>query len=170
MPTNRVWRLRRRPDGEITDGVLSFEDDVIPQPDDGQFLLRINYLSLDPTNRAWMNPEATYMPPIALGDPMRGAVCGTVMNSRHPGFAKGDIVSGIGHWADYQLGDPNTLNKFDPGPIPLADAFGIFAIVGPTAYFGLLDVGQPKAGETVVVSGAAGATGSIVGQLVRTAE
>ena len=79
-------------------------------------------------------------------------------------------MSGIGHWADYQLGDPNTLNKFDPGPIPLADAFGIFAIVGPTAYFGLLDVGQPKAGETVVVSGAAGATGSIVGQLVRTAE
>ena len=167
MATNRVWRLTQRPDGEITDGVLSLEDSFIPEPVDGQFLLRLNYLSLDPTNRGWMNPEPTYLPPVALGDPMRGIVCGTVTESRHPDFATGDIVSGIGQWAEYQTGTPETLNKLDPGPLPLADAFGLFAVVGLTAYFGLLDIGQPKTGETVVVSGAAGATGSIVGQIAK---
>ena len=134
MATNRVWRLTQRPDGEITDGVLSLEDSSIPEPVDGQFLLRLNYLSLDPTNRGWMNPEPTYLPPVALGDPMRGIVCGTVTESRHPDFATGDIVSGIGQWAEYQIGTPETLNKLDPGPLPLADAFGLFAVVGPTAY------------------------------------
>ena len=107
------------------------------------------------------------MPPVALGDAMRGVVCGTVVNSRHPEFVPGDVVSGLGEWADYQLGTPDTLNKLDPGPVPLADAFGILAIVGPTAYFGLLDIGQPQPGETVVVSAAAGATGSVVGQIAK---
>ena len=148
MPTSRVWRLTQRPDGEITDGVLSLEEASIPEPADGQFLLRLTYLSLDPTNRGWMNPEPTYLPPVALGDPMRGIVCGTVTESRHPDFATGDIVSGIGQWAEYQIGTPDTLNKLDPGPLPLADAFGLFAVVGPTAYFGLLDIGQPPASGT----------------------
>ena len=167
MSTNRVWRLSRRPAGEITDGVLSLADEAIPEPGTGQFVFRLNYLSLDPTNRAWMNPQPTYMPPVALGDPMRGIVCGTVLDSSHPDFAKGDVVSGLGQWADYQVGTPETLNKLDPGPLPVADAFGIFAVVGPTAYIGLLDIGQPKPGETVVVSAAAGATGSIVGQIAK---
>ena len=167
MPTNRVWRLRRYAEGEITDGVLSLEEDAFPEPDDGQVAFRLNYLSLDPTNRGWMNAGATYMPAIPLGDPMRGLVCGTVTSSRHSDFSAGDLVSGMGQWADYQVGTPETLNKLDPGPLPVADAFGIFAVVGPTAYFGLLDIGQPKAGETVVVSGAAGATGSIVGQIAK---
>ena len=167
MATNRVWRLIQRPDGEITDGVLNLVDETIPEPGDGQFSLRLNYLSLDPTNRVWMNPEESYMPPVTLGDAMRGIVCGTVIDSRHPDFVTGDVVSGLGEWADYQLGTPDALNKLDPGPVPLADAFGILAIVGPTAYFGLLDIGRPQAGETVVVSAAAGATGSIVGQIAK---
>jgi len=162
--TNRVWRLRRRPVGDITDDVLSFDEEAIPEPGDGQFLFRLNYLSLDPTNRAWMNEGATYLPAIPIGDPMRGLVCGTVMASRHPEIAEGDLVSGIGQWAAYQLGDLASVSKLpDTGPIPVIDAFGV-SLVGPTAYFGLLDVGQPKAGETVVVSAAAGATGSIVAQ------
>ena len=167
MATNRVWRLIQRPEGEVTDGILNLEDETIPEHGDDQFVFRLNYLSLDPTNRGWMNPEETYMPPVTLGDPMRGVVCGTVVDSRHPDFASGDVVSGLGEWADYQRGTPEALNKFDPGLVPLADAFGILAVVGPTAYFGLLDIGQPQAGETVVVSAAAGATGSIVGQIAK---
>jgi NADPH-dependent curcumin reductase len=165
---NRVWRLRKRPVGVIGDDVLSFDQEAIPEPGDGQFLFRLNYLSLDPTNRIWMSDMDQYMPPVALGDAMRGIVCGTVVRSKHPNFAAGDIVSGLGTWADYQIGAPGMLNKMGPlGGVSVADAFGLFAVVGPTAYFGLLDLGDPKPGETVVVSAAAGAVGSIVGQIAK---
>jgi NADPH-dependent curcumin reductase len=165
---NRIWRLRKRPVGTIGDDVLSLANEPVPIPGDGQFLFRLNYLSLDPTNRIWMSDMDQYMPPVSLGDPMRGIVCGTVVTSRHPDFAPGDQVSGLGHWADFQLGAPGMLGKFaPPAGVPTAEAFGLFAVVGPTAYFGLLDLGQPKAGETVVVSAAAGAVGSVVGQIAR---
>ena len=165
---NRVWRLRKRPVGLIEDDVLSFEREPIPEPGEGQFLFRLNYLSLDPTNRIWMSDIDQYMPPVALGAPMRGVVCGTVTDSRHTGFAAGDMVSGIGVWADYQLGAPPLLNKLAPVEgIASAQAFGLFAVVGPTAYFGLIEVGKPAAGETVVVSAAAGAVGSVVGQIAK---
>jgi NADPH-dependent curcumin reductase len=165
---NRVWRLRKRPEGAIADDVLSLDREGIPQPGAGQFLLRLNYLSLDPTNRVWMSDMDQYMPPVALGEPMRGVVCGTVIESRHPQFAAGDIVSGVGTWADYQLGAPPMLNKLPAvDGIPTAEAFGLFAVAGPTAYFGLLEVAMPKPGETVVVSAAGGAVGSVVGQIAR---
>lgn len=165
---NRVWRLRKRPVGDITDDVLSFETETIPEPGDGEFLFRLNYLSLDPTNRVWMSDMDQYMPPVELHAPMRGVVCGTVVKSRHPDFAEGAIVSGLGSWADYQIGTPQTVSPMgDTGPVPVVDAFSVFSLVGPTAYFGLLEVGQPKAGETVVVSAAAGAVGSIVGQIAK---
>ncbi|MBI2801568.1 MAG: NADP-dependent oxidoreductase [Gammaproteobacteria bacterium] len=169
MPeSNRVWRLRKRPVGAIGDDVLSFAPEPIPEPAVGQFLFRLNYLSLDPTNRIWMSDMDQYMPPVALGDAMRGVVCGTVVKSNHADFAPGDVVSGLGVWADYQIGAPGMLNKLGPfGNVSVADAFGLFAVVGPTAYFGLLDLGVPKAGETVVVSAAAGAVGSIVGQIAK---
>jgi NADPH-dependent curcumin reductase CurA len=165
---NRVWRLRKRPIGEITDDVLSFEEEPIPEPDDGEFLFRLNYLSLDPTNRIWMSDMDQYMPPVELNAPMRGVVCGTVVKSKHPAYAEGAIVSGLGIWADYQIGAPRTANPMgNTGSVPIVDAFSTFAVVGPTAYFGLLDIGQPKEGETVVVSAAAGAVGSIVGQIAK---
>ncbi|MGD9602535.1 MAG: NADP-dependent oxidoreductase [Gammaproteobacteria bacterium] len=165
---NRVWRLRKRPVGTIGDDVLSFDEEPIPQPADGQCVFRLNYLSLDPTNRIWMSDMDQYMPPVALGDPMRGVVCGTVVTSKHPGFAPGDLVSGLGVWADYQVGAPPMIAKMAaPAGVSVADAFGLFAVVGPTAYFGFIDLGEPKAGETVVVSAAAGAVGSIVGQLAK---
>jgi NADPH-dependent curcumin reductase CurA len=165
---NRVWRLRKRPVGTIRDDDLSLAQEPVPSPGDGQFLFRLNYLSLDPTNRVWMSDMDQYMPPVNLGDPMRGIVCGTVVSSRHPDFAPGDRVSGLGHWADFQLGAPGMIGKFAAPPgVPAAEAFGLFAVVGPTAYFGLLDIGQPKAGETVVVSTAAGAVGSVVGQIAK---
>ena len=165
---NRVWRLRKRPVGELTDDVLSFAEEALPVPADGECLFRLNYLSLDPTNRVWMSDIDQYMPPVELGAPMRGVVCGTVVESRSPAFKVGDVVSGLGVWADYQIGSPATVRPMGPtGPIPIVDAFGTFAVVGPTAYFGLLDLGEPKPGETVVVSAAAGAVGSIVGQIAK---
>jgi NADPH-dependent curcumin reductase len=97
---NRVWRLRKRPVGEITDDVLSFEEESVPEPGEGEFVFRLNYLSLDPTNRAWMSDAHQYMPPVALDAPMRGVVCGTVVRSHHPDYAEGAIVSGVGVWAD----------------------------------------------------------------------
>ncbi|MGE0485626.1 MAG: NADP-dependent oxidoreductase [Gammaproteobacteria bacterium] len=169
MPnTNRVWRLRKRPVGELTDDVLSFEEEAIPEPGEGECLFRLNYLSLDPTNRIWMSDMDQYMPPVELGAPMRGVVCGTVVKSRNPAIKEGDIVSGLGEWADYQIGRAGFVNPLgDTGGVPVIDAFGTFAVVGPTAYFGLIDLGEPKAGETVVVSAAAGAVGSIVGQIAK---
>jgi hypothetical protein len=165
---NRVWRLRKRPVGVIGDDVLSFEQEPMPEPGEGQFTLRMNYLSLDATNRIWMSDMDQYMPPVALGDPMRGVVCGTVVNSQHPGFAVGDIVSGLGSWADFQIGTSSTMSKMGPrGGMRVADAFGLFSVAGPTAYFGLIDLGEPKEGETVVVSAAAGSVGSIVGQIAK---
>lgn len=164
--TNRVWRLRQRPAGELSDDVLSLGEEPVPQPGDGEFLVRLNYLSLDPTNLIWMSDVDQYLPPVELDAPMRGVVCGTVVRSRHPDYAEGTIVSGIGVWADYQLGTPQSMNPMgDTKPIAVVDAFSTFAVVGPTAYFGLLDIGQPKEGQTVVISAAAGAVGSIVGQI-----
>lgn len=165
---NYVWRLRKRPIGIIGDDVLSFDQEPIPEPDAGQFLFRLEYLSLDPTNRIWMSDMDQYMPPVALGHPMRGVVCGTVVKSRHPEFAPGHRVSGIGVWAHYQIGAPGVIGKFiTPADISDVEAFGLFAVVGPTAYFGLLEHGAPKAGETVVVSAASGAVGSLVGQIAK---
>jgi len=166
--TNRVWRLRKRPVGDITDDVLSLENEAIPEPGEGEILFRLNYLSLDPTNRVWMSDTEQYMEPVALDAPMRGVVCGTVIKSNTPEFKEGDIVSGIGTWADYQIGSSASVGLLgDTGDVPVIDAFGTLALVGPTAYFCLLDIGDPKPGETVVVSTAAGAVGSLVGQIAK---
>ncbi|MGI9539118.1 MAG: NADP-dependent oxidoreductase [Miltoncostaeaceae bacterium] len=164
---NMVWRLRRRPTGTIADGDLTLAEEPMPAPADGQVVVRLNYLSLDPTNLVWMKRD-TYMPAIPIDDPMRGIVCGTVVRSQSEQLPEGAVVSGLGTWADYQLGSPETLQVMaDTGPMPVAEAFGTFAVVGPTAYVGLMDIGQPKEGETLVVSGAAGAVGSIAGQIGR---
>lgn len=166
--SNRVWRLRKRPVGDITDDVLSLENEAIPEPGEGECVFQLNYLSLDPTNRIWMSDIEQYMPPVELGAPMRGIVCGTVIKSNSPAFKEGDIVSGIGTWADYQIGTPETVGLLgDTGDVPVIDAFGTMALVGPSAYFCLLDIGEPKAGETVVISTAAGAVGSIAGQIAK---
>ena len=166
--TNKVWRLRNRPVGTIGDDVLSYAEEPIPTPAEGQFLVKMDYLSLDPTNRIWMSDMDQYMPPVAIGEAMRGVVCGTVVSSKHPDFAAGDVVSGLGSWAKYQIGIPGYINKIGAlDGISVADAFGLFAVVGPTAYFGLVELGAPQAGETVVVSAAAGAVGSVVGQIAK---
>ena len=163
---NRVWRLRKRPTGEIADDDLSFGAEPMPEPGPGELLVKLDYLSLDPTNRVWMSDVPQYMPPVEIDEPMRGVICGSVVTSNHPDFEPGAVVSGLGTWADYQIGLPGVVNAMGPvDPATLADAFGLLAVVGPTAYFGLLDHGDPKPGETLVVSAAAGAVGSVAGQI-----
>lgn len=161
-----LWRLRRRPVGEVKDGDLEFLEESLPEPKDGQFALEILYLSLDPTNRIWMSDMRQYMPPVPLDAPMRGIVAGRVTLSRKPGVETGEVWFGLGEWADMMVTDGSNLQKaaLPPG-VPLSVGFGVFGLVGPTAYFGLLDVGEPKTGETLVVSAASGGVGSIVGQI-----
>ena len=161
-----VWRLAKRPVGGISDGDLTFAREPLPAPGDGQILLQVLYLSLDPTNRIWMSDRPQYMPPVALDAPMRGLVVGRVLASRKAGVSEGAILMGPGEWADYLVSDGSALSPLTPIPgVPLSAAFGVFGLVGPTAYFGLLDIGRPQPGETLVVSAASGGVGQIVGQI-----
>ena len=165
MPVmNRQWILARRPVGDIAAGDLELREAPIPEPAEGEFLARTIYLSLDPTNRIWMSDQDQYMPPVNIGEVMRGGTLGVVERSRHPGFKPGDIVSGIGGWQDYALA--HVAQKLPAqANLPLPAYMSVMGMTGATAYFGLLDIGKPQAGETLVVSAAAGAVGSIVGQL-----
>ena len=167
MATERhLWRLARRPVGEIRDGDLTFGREALPDLRDDQFLLKILYISLDPTNRIWMSDAEGYMPPVGLGEPMRALVAGRVVASRKAGVAVGQVYSGLGAFADHMITDGQGLNRLDlPKGLSLATAFGALGMVGPTAYFGLLDIGRPKAGETLVVSAASGGVGQVVGQI-----
>jgi NADPH-dependent curcumin reductase len=163
--TNRQWILKRRPTGEIKPGDLELVTRPLPEPGPGQFRTRTIYLSLDPTNRIWMSDMDQYMPPVGLGDVMRGGTLSVIEASNHPDFADGDIVSGIAGWQEYAIESGG--QKLPRGPAPLTAYMSVLGMTGATAYFGLLDLGQPKPGETVVVSAAAGAVGSIVGQIAK---
>ncbi len=165
---NRAWRLEKRPVGTIQPTDLSLVEEPIPELEDGQILKRNIYLSVDPTNRIWMSDREQYMPPVEIGDVMRGGTLGVVESSRHAGFEPGDLVNGLGGWQTHHVASGDMVNKL-PGDtgIPLPAFMSALGATGVTAYFGLLDIGQPKAGETVVVSAAAGAVGSIVGQIAK---
>lgn len=163
--TNRQWRLVSRPKGGVSTENLQWVEEQVPPLAEGEVLVRSVYLSLDPANRGWMNETASYVPPVPLGEVMRGIAIGTVVASRNPGFAPGDHVQGLLGWQEYLVTSGAGLNKLPPLPVPLIAHFGVLGHIGLTAYFGLLEVGRPKAGETLVVSAAAGAVGSLVGQI-----
>jgi hypothetical protein len=163
--SNKQWVLKRRPVGEIKAGDLDLVEHPLPVPGPGQFLARTVYLSLDPTNRIWMSDMEQYMPPVQIGDVMRGGTLSVVEESNNPDFHRGDIVSGVVGWQEYAVLDGG--QKIPRGAAPLTAYMSVLGMTGATAYFGLLDIGQPKAGETVVVSAAAGAVGSIVGQIAK---
>ena len=170
--SNRQWRLKQRPVGEIKAGDLELIEAPKPVPGSGEMLVRNIYLSLDPTNRIWMSDMEQYMPPVVIGDVMRGGTIGIVEQSNAPGFEVGDIaMPGMGGWQDYSLGattGPFASRKLPKLPgVPMTSYMSALGFTGATAYFGLLDLGQPKAGETVVVSAAAGAVGQIVGQIAK---
>lgn len=161
-----VWRLRARPEGTIKDSDLEYLAEPMPAVGDGQALVEVNYLSLDPTNRIWMSDMDQYMPPVELGAVMRGVIAGTVIESNNPDLPVGTTVSGLGGFASHVVVDPGMVNPVPQVPgIPFSDLFGSLGSTAVTAYFGLLDICDPKPGETLVVSGAAGAVGSIVGQI-----
>ena len=166
MSTRHVWRLARRPAGTAVTDDFGFGTEPIPELSDGQFLLRVRYLSLDPAQRVFIGEREQYLPPVELGAAMRGFVVGVVEKSKKEGFAEGTILSGVGEWADYIVSDGTGFTELPGFPgLSLAATFGTFSLVGPTAYFGLLDIANPQSGETLVVSAAAGGVGQIVGQI-----
>ncbi len=163
---NYQWRLRERPQGRAKESDFEWVENRTPELADGQILVRIVYLSLDPTNRIWMEPVDSYMPMLPLGSVMRGITVGVVEASRHRGYSAGDLVQGLGGWQAYYAGDAAGWTKLPRVPgLPLTAFFGALGHIGFSAYFGLMDVGQPKAGETLVVSAAGGAVGSLAGQM-----
>lgn len=169
-PTNRQWLLKSRPSGPAVERE-HFEKREAPVPKirDGEFLVRNRWFSCDPSQRAWMDTE-TYVKPVVLGQPMRSFTGGEVVESRHPGFKPGDSVTGTFGWQDYAVSDGRdelgTVTRLPPD-IDLPAALSLFGITGLTAYFGMFDIGKPRAGDTVVVSGAAGATGVIAAQIAK---
>ena len=167
--TNRQWRLAARPTGMVDDSCFRWTEEPAPSVTaDGELVVRNLYLSMDPTQRGWMSYD-TYLPAVAIGEVMRSSSVGRIVESRDPAWAVGDVVMGMFGWQDYALVKTATaarLMKLPPG-VPIELAMSALGVTGITAYFGLLDVGKPKAGETVVVSGAAGATGSVAGQIAR---
>jgi NADPH-dependent curcumin reductase CurA len=164
---NRAWVLEQRPVGTDFDSALKFRELSMPELADGQVMIRTLYLSLDPANRGWM-AGPTYMPAVPLGVPMWGGILGRVVESKSPKYSPGDIVGGFGSWSDYCALPADGLNKIpDMGGLPLAASQALFGGAGGTAYVGTLDVGQVKAGQTFVVSGAAGSVGSLAGQIAK---
>jgi NADPH-dependent curcumin reductase CurA len=163
---NHQWRIVSRPEGRVKPSDFEWREEPLSAVGEGQILVRIVYLSIDPTNRAWMNPFDTYLPMLPLGATMRGITVGVVEASRHSDFSPGDIVQGLGGWQEYFAGDPSGWSKLPRIPdLPVSAYLGAMGHIGFTAYFGLTEIGRPKPGETLVVSAAAGAVGSIAGQI-----
>lgn len=167
MTTNRTVRLIARPVGEPKHSDFAFADEPLPAVADGQLLIKNLYLSLDPAMRGWMNDGKSYIEPVGLGDVMRAGGIGQVVESKNAKFAPGDYVSGMANVQTYCVTDGKGWVKVDPNLAPLTTYLNVLGMPGMTAYFGLLESGQPKAGETVVVSGATGAVGSTVGQVAK---
>jgi NADPH-dependent curcumin reductase CurA len=167
VETNRAWVLVERPVGDDFDNALKFRELPMPEVADGQVLVRTLYLSLDPANRGWM-AGPTYMPAVPLGVPMWGGIIGRVVESKSPDYQPGDLVGGFGSWSDYCVLPGEGLNKIpDMGGLPLVASQALFGGAGGTAYVGVVDVCQVKAGQTFVVSGAAGSVGSLAGQIAK---
>jgi NADPH-dependent curcumin reductase CurA len=164
---NRRIVLNARPHGAPTASDFRIEIDPVPVPEVGQVLLRTLYLSLDPYMRGRMSDGPSYAAPVAIGDVMVGGTVSRVEASRHGDFKVGELVLGYTGWQDYAVSDGTGLTKLDPTMAHPSYALGVLGMPGFTAYMGLLDIGAPKAGETVVVAAATGAVGSVVGQIAK---
>jgi NADPH-dependent curcumin reductase len=165
---NRRWLLERRPQGDLADGDLRLVEEPLPSIIENELLVKNLYLSCDPTQRGWLAGD-TYLPAVKIGDPVRSFAVGEVALSKNPKWKKGDLVQGLFGWQEYAVARPGTESAPGnlPRGVPIETAMSALGLTGITAYFGLLEIGRPQAGETVVVSGAAGATGSAVGQIAK---
>jgi NADPH-dependent curcumin reductase CurA len=164
---NIQCRLAARPAEMLEASNWTIVEEPKPVAAEGQFVVQVDYLSIDPAMRTWMNAGRSYVPPVEIGEVMRALGVGHVVESQHPGFAVGDDVSGIFGVQRYALSDGTEVNKIDTALAPAPVYLSALGISGLTAYFGLLDVGRPEPGQTVLVSAAAGSVGSIVGQIAR---
>lgn len=164
---NQQYLLATRPVGAPTRDTFELVATDLREPGPGEVLVKVKYLSIDPAMRGWMNDAKSYIPPVGIGEVMRALGVGEVVASQHPGFAVGDHVNGALGVQRYFLGEPKGFYKVDPQQAPLPRYLSALGMTGMTAYFALLAVGQPKAGETVVLSGAAGAVGSVAGQIAK---
>ena len=168
MSVSRQYRLAARPVGDVKPSDWELVEAEIPAPADGQFAVEITHLSIDPAMRGWMNAGRSYVPPVEIGEVMRAMALGRVISSRHPNFAENDLVTGVFGVQEHVLSDGGGVRKIAiaEGLSPAA-YLGVLGMTGMTAYFGLLEVGGVKEGETVLVSGAAGAVGTAVGQIAK---
>src|SRR5512138_734575 len=164
---NKQITLAARPVGFPKETDFKLIETPVPELKDGEFLVKSLYLSLDPYMRGRMNDVKSYAPAVQLGEVMVGGAVGKVLESKNANFQPGDIVEHHFGWQEYAVSDGKAVRKVDPALAPITTALGILGMPGMTAYFGFLDICQPKAGETVVVSGAAGAVGSLVGQIAK---
>ncbi|MEM9723144.1 MAG: NADP-dependent oxidoreductase, partial [Bacteroidota bacterium] len=164
---NKRLLLAQRPVGMPTPDTWTLEESPIPEVGEGQVLVKQHYISLDPAMRGWMDDRKSYLPPIQIGEVMRAGSIGEVVESKHAEFNVGDIITGWGGVQQYALTDGKMWYKVDPNLAPMPTYIGTLGMPGMTAYFGILEVGKIKEGETVLVSGGAGAVGSIVGQIAK---
>jgi NADPH-dependent curcumin reductase len=164
---NHQFRLAARPVGMPKRSDWALTEEPVAQPGDGELLVKVLYISLDPAMRGWMNEGRSYIAAVEIGAVMRALAVGRVIASKNPKYAVGDYVSGVLGVQEYALSNGEGLVKIDPQIAPLPVWLSVFGATGMTAYFGLLEVGLPKAGETVVISGAAGAVGMVAGQIAR---
>ena len=163
--TNREWLLAERPTGEPDADSFELRETDVPAPAPGELLVRTRFLSVDPYMRGRMRDAESYAEPWDVGDALRGGVVGEVVETESDAYDAGDLVTGEGRWADYATLDADDVAPVDPSVAAPEAYLGVLGMPGRTAYFGLLEVGEPKPGDTVVVSGAAGAVGSVVGQI-----
>jgi NADPH-dependent curcumin reductase CurA len=164
---NHAFRLASRPVGLPTRENWEYTENPVGEPGPDEVLVRVLFLSLDPAMRGWMNDARSYIPPVGIGEVMRAIGVGRVLKSNHPDFAEGDHVSGMFGIQEYAIVHGRALTRIDPDVAPPPVWLSVLGMPGMTAYFGLLDIGRPQPGETVVVSGAAGAVGQIVGQIAK---
>jgi hypothetical protein len=164
---NHQFRLASRPQGMVEREHFDYTEEPVPELEDGQVLVKVLYVSLDPAMRGWMAEGRSYIPPVQIGEVMRAGTVGRVVESKSDQLAAGDHVSGWLGVQEYAVCDANAVFILDAQAAPLPTYLGALGMPGVTAYFGLLEIGAPKEGETVVVSGAAGAVGSVVGQIAK---
>ena len=164
---NRKILLKARPSGEFSSDLFEFREEPLPEFKPGKVLVKTRYLSVDPYMRNRMNAGKSYIEPFNLNQVLSGDGIGEILESDSPGFQTGDLITGMLPWQEYVLLNPNKISKIPGEDISPTSYLGVLGLTGLTAYFGLLDIGKPVAGESVVISGAAGAVGSIAGQIAR---